>query len=78
MKHELFIMFNSFDMLYIHIKSTSCSLFNQSSDKKLFNEHRKMQLSAVKSMQRFGNQEAQFKLVNVMLTQLFKVLFSSS
>lgn len=78
MKHELFIMFNSFYMLYIHIKSTLCSLFNQSSDKKLFNEHRKMQLSAVKSMQRFGNQEAQFKLVNVMLTQLFKVLFSSS
>ncbi|PVD35082.1 hypothetical protein C0Q70_06363 [Pomacea canaliculata] len=33
-----------------------------------------MQLSAVKSMQRFGNQEAQFKLVNVMLTQLFKNL----
>lgn len=42
--------------------------------KKLFSEHRAYQVKAVKSMQRFGNPEAQFQLVKVMLSQLFKNL----
>ncbi|KAK7096710.1 coiled-coil domain-containing protein 134-like [Littorina saxatilis] len=46
--------------------------------KKLFSEQRAMQLNAVKSMQKFGSQEAKFKLVGVMLHQLFKNLQDSS
>ncbi|XP_076446023.1 coiled-coil domain-containing protein 134-like [Babylonia areolata] len=42
--------------------------------KKLFSEHRATQLNAVKAMQKFGNPEAQFKLVDLMLKQLFKNL----
>lgn len=46
--------------------------------KKLFTEHRATQLNAVKSMTKFGNSEAQYKLIEIMLNQLFKNLFDAS
>lgn len=42
--------------------------------KRLFVEHRHMQLEAVKSLQQFDDNTKKYKLVNVMLQQLFSVL----
>ncbi|XP_041356818.1 uncharacterized protein LOC121374012 [Gigantopelta aegis] len=42
--------------------------------KKLFSEHRVMQLNAIKSLQHFGDYTQRFKLVEIMLQQLFSVM----
>ena len=42
-------------------------------DKRLFLEHRHLQLEAVKSLQAFDDNTRKYKLVNVMLQKLFAV-----
>ena len=42
-------------------------------DKRLFLEHRHLQLEAVKSLQAFDDNTKKYKLVNVMLQKLFAV-----
>ena len=42
-------------------------------DKKLFKEHRLMQIDAIKSLTKFHKTEDQYRMVKVMLTHLFKV-----
>jgi hypothetical protein len=57
-------------MFHVHFLSVLPFFFV---DKRLFLEHRHLQLEAVKSLQAFDDNTKKYKLVNVMLQKLFAV-----
>lgn len=81
--HSLLYQFKCWSTWLIHI-----NLLNLNSmielywlnlqDKRLFDQHRKIQLDAVKSLQEYGDYSQRYKLVDMMIQQLFKARTSRS